>query len=354
MKFYTLGLKGLPFTPDPKQIIYVESSYNHQVNRFIRRNYRVICRHFSKLGYDFCYLPLLHRKLNKEVCSYYDPTTKYLRLCPMESDFLLQYMARPQNRQIIEPSLVYVVENLDVQDDEDLAVRGVVLEDLRWRNRTLKQFLSAITNDIYGHKTPIIRYRVKDSLYNQVQFCIDCPKDQIERIEERFDIETLFLMREVEDKIRRLRQKGISQYVLESMVLEPPTQISPIVITSDYRIILPEYKKMEIKMTPLVKAVYLLFLRYPEGIIFKHLPDYREELKELYEKVKGGTLDEKMLQSVEVVTDPTNNSINEKCARIREAFVARFDERLAVNYIVQGNRGEPKRIPIDRNLVEWK
>ena len=41
---------------------------------------------------------------------------------------------------------------------------------------------------------------------------------------------------------------------------------------------------MEIKMEPLVKAVYLLFLKHPEGIVFKCLPDYRKELAELYKR----------------------------------------------------------------------
>ena len=31
---YTLGLKGLPFEPHPKQIIYVENEYNEEVNKY--------------------------------------------------------------------------------------------------------------------------------------------------------------------------------------------------------------------------------------------------------------------------------------------------------------------------------
>ena len=105
---------------------------------------------------------------------------------------------------------------------------------------------------------------------------------------------------------------------------------------------------------PLFKAVYLLFLRHPEGIIFKHLPDYREELAELYSKIRGEKLDNKMLQSVMDVTDPFKNSINEKVARIREAFIANIDERIAREYIVVGGRGATKSIAIPRDLVRWE
>ena len=54
------------------------------------------------------------------------------------------------------------------------------------------------------------------------------------------------------------------------------------------------------------------------------------------------------------VTNPIKNSINEKCARIREAFLTRFDERLAQHYIITGKRGEPKRIPLSQDIIIWE
>ena len=44
---------------------------------------------------------------------------------------------------------------------------------------------------------------------------------------------------------------------------------------------------MEITMEPLIKAVFLLFLKHPEGIMFKELPEYRRELAEIYGRIKG-------------------------------------------------------------------
>ena len=108
-------------------------------------------------------------------------------------------------------------------------------------------------------------------------------------------------------------------------------------------------------MTPLVKAVYILFLCHPEGIVFKCLPDYRNELMCIYMTIFGvEEPTEPMIKSVLAVTDPYNNSINEKCARIREAFISQFDEDLAKNYFITGKRGEPKTITLSRDLVEWE
>lgn len=80
------------------------------------------------------------------------------------------------------------------------------------------------------------------------------------------------------------------------------------VITKDYRILLPDYNDMEIKIEPLVKAVFLLFLKHPEGILFKHLPNYREELTGIYAKLRPLGMSEKAIQSIEDVTNPLLNS----------------------------------------------
>ena len=107
-------------------------------------------------------------------------------------------------------------------------------------------------------------------------------------------------------------------------------------------------------MTPIQKAVFLLFLNHPEGIIFKHLPDYQEELLDIYKKVRGYRYDkENAMKSIMDVTDPLKNSINEKCSRIREAFLSQFDDYLAHYYYIDGQRGEPKKILLPRDLVKW-
>ena len=131
-------------------------------------------------------------------------------------------------------------------------------------------------------------------------------------------------------------------------------QLSRLVITKNHRIMLPDYNDIEVKMEPLVKAVYLLFLKHPEGIVFKGLTDYREELLDIYKVLKPMGLSKRTIRSIEDVTNPLLNSINEKCARIRSAFVKEFDEGLAKNYFVTGERGEAKKILLPRDLVVWE
>ena len=164
---------------------------------------------------------------------------------------------------------------------------------------------------------------------------------------------SLTLLEDMDVRVQKLRAKGLNEWTFRSL-FKTKAQLSRLVITKDYRILLPDYNDIEVKMEPLVKAVYFLFLNYPEGLIFKELADYREELLNIYKKLNPMGLNKRTIQSIEDVTNPLLNSINEKCARIRSAFVKEFDESLAKNYFVRGERGEAKKIALPRDLVIWE
>lgn len=124
-----------------------------------------------------------------------------------------------------------------------------------------------------------------------------------------------------------------------------------ITITKDCHILMGD---KEIKMEPIVKAIYLLFLKHPEGIAFKCLPDYRKELSSIYCSIKPLGLNDRVIQSIEDVTNPLLNSINEKCSRVKAAFSGSIDDALLSNYIITGKSGEAKKISLPRDLVVWE
>ena len=160
------------------------------------------------------------------------------------------------------------------------------------------------------------------------------------------------LVEEVKTKLQKLKDYGMSKKELTAL-FETEQPLLRLTISRNYRLFLGE-QRVEIRLEPLMKAVYLLFLKHPEGILFKHLPEYREELTMIYEQLRPAGLTEKALQSIEDVTNPLLNSINEKCARIRAAFVGQFDDYMAKYYYIDGKRGEPKKIALSRNLVVWE
>ena len=135
--------------------------------------------------------------------------------------------------------------------------------------------------------------------------------------------------------------------------LKNQIKLSRLTITKDYSIMLSDYNK-EVKLEPIVKAVYLLFLNHPEGIAFKYLPDHRKELAEIYQKIKPFGLNDRAIRSIEDVTNPLLNSINEKCSRVRAIFLPLVDASLLDQYIIIGKSGEAKKIDLPRNLVVWE
>ena len=160
------------------------------------------------------------------------------------------------------------------------------------------------------------------------------------------------LVEEIKEKAQQLKEYGMSEKDIMSL-LHTEQPLLRLTISKNYKIILGEECK-EVHMEPLVKAVYLLFLNHPEGIMFKHLTDYRKELTEIYVKLKPYGMSDKVVQSIEDVTNPLLNSINEKCARIRGAFEGQFDDHLARHYYIDGRRGEAKKIALPRDLVVWE
>ncbi len=170
---------------------------------------------------------------------------------------------------------------------------------------------------------------------------------------EMVQLQCSILLNEVKEKVSMLRSYGMGDPEIEA-VLHDEVVLPSITISKDYRIVVNGKDRVEVKMEPLIKAVYLLFLNHPEGILFKFLPDYREELAGIYAKLRPWGLTDRARRSIEDVTNPFLNSINEKCARIRKAFLDLLDEHVAEQYYIQGERGEAKKITLPRDLVVWE
>ena len=136
--------------------------------------------------------------------------------------------------------------------------------------------------------------------------------------------------------------------------LKHQIKFSRITITKDCAVLLTDYDNKEVKMEPMTKAIFLLYLKHPEGIAFKHLPDYRKELADIYERIKPYGLNDRVLKSIEDVTNPVLNSINEKCSRVKAAFLPFVDASLVDHYYIIGKGGEEKKIILPRNLVIWE
>ncbi len=372
---HRVTIDNLPFNPVRGQVIYVDYDNNKRINSFIVSNYDWLRSMFRENGLEFCYLPLL----GEELISYHAPY-----LSDKQRQDLLQSI--PSIASLIEtqsPSLLYA---LDEEGDGELRLLPI---NARWYNKLDKVFTTLADNirkDLASHyptrrhedvvSEPTIRYSLSEDspdIKSDIRFSLSLDSPDIKQSEEvakepdvryslkrsevsaddLFDAESEAMISDLKKLVEALKNKGVNTMFIHGIVDEGE-RLSSLVITKDYRIFLPEYQNREIIMPALPKAVFILFLKHPEGIRFKDLADYHDELLGIYRALNpiGGT--KRQLQSIQAVTNPMSNSINEKCAQIREAFIKQFDDRLAQNYYITGKRGEPKRIMLAPSLVVWE
>ena len=132
--------------------------------------------------------------------------------------------------------------------------------------------------------------------------------------------------------------KALGVPLLEELRIEAAKgKLSRLVITKDYRFILEDYNHREVELQPVHKAVYLLFLAHPEGIEFKRLSDYREELTRYYMATAKLMDKEKIIEGVDHLVNPLDNAINEKCSHIKKVFLDMMDEYTASYYIISSH-----------------
>ena len=153
-------------------------------------------------------------------------------------------------------------------------------------------------------------------------------------------------LRRIADRLRQMTGSAEPEAI--------PFEPERIVVTRDYRILLPDRYDMEIRMRPLVKTVFLLFLRHPEGIRFRELAHYRDEMLSLYGGISRRGDREAQERSIDRLLDPDDNSIHEKVSVLSETLSRYFHGPASIPYTITGAAGTPKRIPLDRYYVEWE
>jgi hypothetical protein len=116
-------------------------------------------------------------------------------------------------------------------------------------------------------------------------------------------------------------------------------------------IYVPELGMLKINLTPLERAVYLLFLNHPAGIRLSEMGLYKNELTQLVNRLSRIDDQHEINQSIEALCQADSNSLSEKLARIRQKFNRYLGEAMAGQYIVSGPNGGLKKIEIVRENV---
>lgn len=331
-------------------------------------------------GYDLFYVPDVMQGLDSDVLKYNFPGVK---INLSQEDFSLS-VARQLSIDLDENSACLVWFNEDTSAFEHSEPQGnyetfhsqvyemfnsvldVMEPDIRFRagsadlfeeccDCSLKMPMEEIApctkpREAAKKKKPFLRniFKNEEVMYDLCDDIDDLETQQKVNASPELDI----LAQEAREAIERLLLSGFSADVIKSW-LEPQVKLSRVRVTKRYKIIMVDYD-IEVKMGPLPKTVFLFFLKHPEGLRFVDLPDYRKEIFDIYSRLAVSDNLEKIERSVSLLTDPFDNSINEKCTMIKYAFQKVVTDDVASHYYVSGKQGHKMNIPLDRSLVEWE
>ena len=320
--------KNIPLQLNTNQFIYIESRYNKPLNEYLSKEFESINNRFSEQGYSFIYFPAILQSIISHSMELINNSFPL-----MNSDFFV--IKKEVYAKYLKKNFYPYIETINLD--------GGLLRYIETRG--------------YEHIFEYYQFKNPNPLVveAQIDICLK-PSEKITKPtfeEYSFTHPVTTAIKKINEQMEVLKQSGVNLKILEPSIFqrEENVKLSRLLINKHYRIFLVDCGGAEIVMRPLPKAVFFLFLKHTEGIQFKHLSDYINELIEIYKKISGRENLDDMVKSIYDIVDPTKNAINEKCSRIREAFLNEIDETMAQNYFITGERGGVKKIVMNRKLL---
>ena len=358
-------------------VLYFESSYNEKINDFILKNYDYIKERLHKKSLHFIYIPQ----------NIFKNKNPYIELVDYAS-----YL-HPESFSISEQEKVFLLDSILNNVDVDLFYKGIAAAlnipemqhpvllhsvDLSTGINPHRNYLYSVY-DLKGQDDDAFGIEIEYYL-NVVSIAAEPNYRRVapdyEDPDEMFPSHGEEIGRDLKKSIDSLIKFNNEKLILSSIIYminslketqpqlcekinktlydtisKQKTPLSRLYIDERYKIFLADYNNIEIELTPLPKTLFIFMLKNPEGVRLKELSNHREELIKIYSRI-GNRLDmEQVKKSIIDLTDARLNSVNEKCSRIKEAFLSKIDDSVAQHYYITGNRSDNKRILIDRSLV---
>ena len=158
--------------------------------------------------------------------------------------------------------------------------------------------------------------------------------------------ELLMLMKKVQDRLKDLGRG------LES--LTDPVDSVELFIDKHYNIRMGGADGFVLQLRPLVKTLFILFLKHPEGIILKQRDCYREELEKIYSTINPNIDRDDVKARIARLVDLQDNSFSEKASVLNARLEELLPEGIASDYQIHGYNGCPRKIRLNPLMVHWE
>ena len=162
------------------------------------------------------------------------------------------------------------------------------------------------------------------------------------------DEDAASIVAQIKTLLRQLRTKGATEKEIDSLLTDQ--QPGRAYINTQGKLVLPDEGGVQIKLTPMERTLYILFLRYPDGINADELWRYWDEHCKIY----GSQMiyDDKDLieDAVEGICDEEKVTWYTNVSRIKKKVSDKLGKRAAEQYIIK--RGEDGLYRISAQAVK--
>ena len=156
--------------------------------------------------------------------------------------------------------------------------------------------------------------------------------------------ELLVLLEKVQERLNVLGCGPRSEYV-------EPVELF---VDIHYNIRMGGADGQSLQLRPLVKTLFILFLKHPEGILLKQRDGFREELEKIYGVISPNTDRDDVKARIARLVDLQDNSFSEKASVLNARLEELLPEGIVSDYQIQGFNGCPRKIHLNPLLVHWE
>ena len=151
------------------------------------------------------------------------------------------------------------------------------------------------------------------------------------------DEDAASIVAQIRNLLGQLRIKGITDKEIDT-ILTQQQKPGRAYINSKGMLVLPDEDGVQIKLTPMERTLYILFLRYPDGINADELWRYWDELCDIYGSQTVYDDMNMIEDAVEGICDEEKVTWYTNVSRIKRKISDKLGKRVAEQYIIR--RGE--------------
>lgn len=325
-------------------VLYFENEISEESDTYIRQNYTDLREQFYNRGRDFFYLPILLENIDLEILPALKSTFPFLS--DNFNNLIIDELktTRFDYDSILSDFIHFIAYKGDISKGCISSNNGYTIV-ARKNGESIEKFFEGYIENL----------NTNDS-YSGVRF-YSLKKDSEE--DDNIKRQTVESLSIINNEIERLRKSGqlailapkIYDFLKKNIEGVIYNNIHPMIISEDYKILIPECNNLEIKLSHLTKAIYLLFLNSSEPINLKELYLYKDSLFKIYKNISNQNSLDKIRETIDELVKENNEEIYVHIARIKKAFLVHFSEFIAFKYYITGEKGKPKQILLEKDMI---